>query len=1465
MVPAHLPSSGPTTTQAVQPSAVERCSSGTALTNGSISGNVADNGTLTFDENGPVTFTGVISAAGNLVQEGIGTLTLTGNNTYSGATNVASGTLQAGLSGAFSATSAFTVTSVLDLNGFNNTIGSLSGSGTVTNSSLTTATLTVGNVASTTFSGAINNGNSVLALTKVGTGTLTLTGTSTYGGATNINAGVLAGGALNSLSPSSAFVIANLATLDISLADQTIGSLAGVAGATVNLGPHTLTTGGNNTSTNYAGVITGSGILTKVGTGTLTLSGTSSYTGATNINAGVLAGGALNSLSPSSAFVIANLATLDISLADQTIGSLAGVAGATVNLGPHILTTGGNNTSTSYTGLITGSGILTKVGTGTLTLSGTSSYTGATNINAGVLAGGALNSLSPSSAFVIANLATLDISLADQTIGSLAGVAGATVNLGPHILTTGGNNTSTSYAGLITGSGILTKVGTGTLTLSGTSSYTGATNINAGVLAGGALNSLSPSSAFVIANLATLDISLADQTIGSLAGVAGATVNLGPHILTTGGNNTSTSYTGLITGSGILTKVGTGTLTLSGTSSYTGATNINAGVLAGSALNSLSPSSAFVIANLATLDISLADQTIGSLAGVAGATVNLGPHILTTGGNNTSTSYTGLITGSGILTKVGTGTLTLSGTSSYTGATNINAGVLAGGALNSLSPSSAFVIANLATLDISLADQTIGSLAGVAGATVNLGPHILTTGGNNTSTSYTGLITGSGILTKVGTGTLTLSGTSSYTGATNINAGVLAGGALNSLSPSSAFVIANLATLDISLADQTIGSLAGVAGATVNLGPHILTTGGNNTSTSYAGLITGSGILTKVGTGTLTLSGTSSYTGATNINAGVLAGGALNSLSPSSAFVIANLATLDISLADQTIGSLAGVAGATVNLGTHTLTTGGDNTSTLFAGTISGSGLLIKNGSGTFTLASTNNYSGGTTVENGTVVAASNGALGTGPVSVTGPSNALEVNAGATLTNLVTLNNGGMLNNSGTLNEGASILTVTNGGTITNNADGVITASQIQFSLAPATLVNSGTINANITFGNFANTVQLFTGSSIVGNLNLGTNAGTNLILDGSGTALLSQAVTGTLTNGGSLVKQGTGIWTLDRAVSAPVSTNITTGMLVLAGQLTSPQVIVSNGATLQFGNGGTAGSLVGNVVDNGSVLFDRSGSLTFAGIISGAGSVTQNGSGTTVLSAINTYTGGTVVNAGTLLVNSAQALGLGNVVVNGGILGADPQPINVKGDYTQNPGGTLQLQIAGATSGQYDFLNVAGNAALGGTLQLISPVYRPKAGDLLTLVTTGGVVSGQFAHFASPFTAGPGLNTIDLVYGRNSVELQFLNVTTPISPVIPTVPTTPPSPPAVPPKVVATLNFASFAFTPDQRSAATLLDQVELDPRTANLIGFLFKQPLANLPRRLRENFTCGTYIILRDRLFGGKHPKVEPGRPVR
>jgi hypothetical protein len=113
-----------------------------------------------------------------------------------------------------------------------------------------------------------------------------------------------------------------------------------------------------------------------------------------------------------------------------------------------------------------------------------------------------------------------------------------------------------------------------------------------------------------------------------------------------------------------------------------------------------------------------------------------------------------------------------------------------------------------------------------------------------------------------------------------------------------------------------------------------------------------------------------------------------------------------------------------------------------------------------------------------------------------------------------------------------------------------------------------------------------------------------------------------------------------------------------------------------------------------------------------------------------NTYSGGTVLKAGILMVHSAQALGVGNVMVNGGTLNADPRQINVGGNYTQTAGGTLQLQVAGANPG----------------------------------------VSGRFGQFIDPFATGPGFNTVLLLYGRDSVILEFLNADlgVPGAPVLP-------------------------------------------------------------------------------------------------
>ena len=127
---------------------------------------------------------------------------------------------------------------------------------------------------------------------------------------------------------------------------------------------------------------------------------------------------------------------------------------------------------------------------------------------------------------------------------------------------------------------------------------------------------------------------------------------------------------------------------------------------------------------------------------------------------------------------------------------------------------------------------------------------------------------------------------------------------------------------------------------------------------------------------------------------------------------------------------------------------------------------------------------------------------------------------------------------------------------------------------------------------------------------------------------------------------------------------------------------------------------------------------------------------------------------AGTLVVNSTQALGLGNLVVNGGVLRADPQPINVKGNYTQSAGGTLQLSLGGSAPGQYDLLDVSGAVALNGTLQLFTRNgFQPAIGEKLTIVLGAAGVSGQFAQVLEPF--GP-LIGLEVVYLSNSVLLEF-------------------------------------------------------------------------------------------------------------
>ncbi len=542
-------------------------------------------GVSTIDTNGlGATWSGVLSGAGGLAKVGAGTLKLSGLNTYSGVTNVNAGTLQAGAANTFSSASAVTVGTgaTLDLNGFNQSIGSIAGAGTVTNNGAGAATLTAGaDNTSTTFSGTLKDGPSAkLALTKTGSGFLTLTGTNTYTGGTTISGGFLLLGDGNTTAKIVG-TVTNNAFFEIVSADT-----SGITAIT------------NNGSTTFdAGTSASSAAITTNGVGRLlSFTGNSTAANATiTTNAGAKTqfldtstGGNAQFITNAGGIVDFSGTTGPASNRQISAGSIAGAG--SYFLGANQLTVGSNGLNSTVSGVISDCGIagtqcnaigatggsLVKAGAGTLTLSGTNTYTGGTVLNAGTLAVGS-NAALGTGTLTIANGATLQAAVAGLSLANAITLSGAAT------IDTQANGIA--LTGPIGGGGGFTKTGTGVLVLSGNDTYSGATNVNAGTLGAGAATALSSASAFTIAAGATLDISGFNQSIGSLAGPAGTVTNSGatPATLTTGSDNTSTTFSGTIqdgAGTTSLTKVGTGTFTLSAASTYTGATTVNNGTLA---------------------------------------------------------------------------------------------------------------------------------------------------------------------------------------------------------------------------------------------------------------------------------------------------------------------------------------------------------------------------------------------------------------------------------------------------------------------------------------------------------------------------------------------------------------------------------------------------------------------------------------------------------------------------------------------------------------------------------------------------------------------------------------------------------------------------------------------------------------------------------------------------------------------
>jgi autotransporter-associated beta strand protein len=202
-------------------------------------------------------------------------------------------------------------------------------------------------------------------------------------------------------------------------------------------------------------------------------------------------------------------------------------------------------------------------------------------------------------------------------------------------------------------------------------------------------------------------------------------------------------------------------------------------------------------------------------------------------------------------------------------------------------------------------------------------------------------------LRKVGAGALTLSGSNTYGGLTELNAGTLVVAGGSALPAAGAVVLADNAGVTLRLAaSQTVGSLAGGAGTgTVDLGTYTLTLG-DATDVSLAAVVQGAGQLVKQGAGVLTLTGSNTFTGGLSVNGGTVAlsGGA--ALADTVAVTLADAAGVTLRLdASETFGSLAGggATGGSLQLASNVLTVG-DGTNSVFGGVISGAGSLIKRG-----------------------------------------------------------------------------------------------------------------------------------------------------------------------------------------------------------------------------------------------------------------------------------------------------------------------------------------------------------------------------------------------------------------------------------------------------------------------------------------------------------------------------------------
>ncbi len=855
----------------------------------------------------------------------------------------------------------------------------------------------------------------------------------------------------------------------------------------------TLTGAGNFA---ISGSVQGADGLVMNGTGTLLLSGTNYNAGGLTLNAGTLKVAAVNTLASNGWLFLNSGATFDLGGVSPTVPTLSG-AGA-ILLGGHTLTLtmGGDITyPPSFTGPISGSGgmVLKLVSGNAQSLGGNNTYSGGTTVKSGFLIYSADANLGAAAGQFMLDGGGLKFATnGTVTRPVVVGSGGAMFTTNP--------GTTSSLPSLISGTGPVTygynTSGEGTWIASGSYTYTGKTTIATGNLAitdntqlGAAGNAVAASSGSLLlrggVTVPGRTITLSgygngtNDSLGTLVSDTGANAWTGPVVVSTLGSigvasGSTFTLSGPISGNSTLSvnsigdtliggAVGTtiskgygGTLTLSGSNAAYGLI-VASGTATLAGGNAVTGAGGITLNSGGTLRLE-ANQTVSGVSdyGIAGATVDLGSYdlTLTTGG-----SFAGAITGTGRVFMEGKGTLSLSGNNTFTGGLYIDSGTLVASSDASFGAASNPVVFGGGTLQ-------------VYGDTFPSTSHPLTFSTPDASLNvYSGTftlgqsLTNTGSLTKLGAGTLVLTGTSSYGGGTVLSAGTLSVASDASLGASGGGVSLQGGTLQVT--GNTFHSTARpLSSGTAYSGFDIA----DPANTFTLGAITGSaGGITKLGAGTLVLAGQTPL-GTADVSAGTLRLGASNVLPANSSIGVFNGATFGLAGFDQTAAFLSLSGTFAIGTGTLSVTNGitGYGSGSLLAGQlaltgsnvivycnsngtqpgvmiiaamVSGNGTLTKQGTGAVILTGNNPFAGTVVVSAGTL-SLTGSLLHT--VGVTVAQGALLEVAGGQFGVNGNVTNNGFLRLTGSATLAAN-------GTITNN--GVVDISHWSGAL-PANLVN---------------------------------------------------------------------------------------------------------------------------------------------------------------------------------------------------------------------------------------------------------------------------------------------------------------------------------------------------------------------------------------------------------------------------